>query len=91
MVSTIQKELISQKTLKASKTLNHFRTLNSSKALNPLLLELWVFKLFFEYQKAQYTVINDKKNIHIPNILVIKKMNLPKTFNVLADNFYLNL
>ena len=61
MVSTIQKELISQKTLKASKTLNHFRTLNSSKALNPLLLELWVFKLFFEYQMAQYTIINDKK------------------------------
>ena len=68
MVSTIQKELISQKTLNSSKTLNHFRTLNPSKALNPLLLELWVFKLFFEYQKAQYTVINDKKNINIPNI-----------------------
>ena len=69
MLSTIQKELISQKTLNSSKTLNHFRTLNPSKALNPLLLELWVFKLFFEYQKAQYTVINDKKNINaIPNI-----------------------
>ena len=67
MVSTIQKELISQKTLNSSKTLNHFRTLNPSKALNPLLLELWVFKLFFEYQKAQYTVVNDKKNINIPN------------------------
>ena len=62
MLSTIQKELISQKTLNSSKTLN------PSKAMNPLLLELWGFKLFFDYQKAQYTVINDKKNINIPNI-----------------------
>ena len=68
MLSTIQKELISQKTLNSSKSLNHFRTLNPSKALNPLLLEFWGFKLFFEYQKAQYTVINDKMNINIPNI-----------------------